>query len=77
MRMIFGVLSLLIVGVLVGVLTKTQHGVLVRTLPSAGTPASSPSQRTTPQEQVQQLQNQISKSVEGALLKARPEAENK
>lgn len=77
MRMIFGVLSLLIVVALVGALTKRQYGALASTAPSTGTPASGFSPRTTPQEQVQQLQNQISKSVEDALLQARPEAENK
>jgi hypothetical protein len=77
MRMIFGVLSLLIVVAVVGVLAKRPYGALVSTAPSVGTPAYVSSPQTTPQKQVQQLQNQISKSVEDALLQTRPEAENK
>lgn len=67
MRMIFGVLSLLFVVAVIGVLARKQLG--------AVSGVSSPG--TTPQQQSQQLQNQVKKSVEDAMQQARPEPDDK
>ena len=67
MRMVFGVLSLLFVVAVIGVLAKKQLGTVLG--------ASSPG--TTPQQQSQQLQNQVKKSVEDAMRQTRPEPEDK
>jgi hypothetical protein len=75
--MIFGVLSLLVVVGAVGALAKIQYGALAGTAHTMKTPIVVAPPLTQPQEQVQQLQNQISKSVVDALLQAQPEAENK
>ena len=69
MRIIFGVLSLLVVVAIVGILAKKQLGAVS---PAAG-PSTAPAGAVvaptgTPQQQVQQVQ----KAVEGALQQARP-----
>lgn len=68
MRAVFGVLSLLIVVAVIGLLSRKQLGALSG---AGGAPA------TSPQQQSQQLQNQVKKSVEDAMQQARPEPEDK
>lgn len=68
MRAVFGILGLLIVVAVVGLLAKRQLGPANGLL---GTPAASP------QQQSQQLQDQVKKSVEDAMQRARPEPEDK
>lgn len=67
MRMVFGVLSLLIVVAVIGVLARKQLG--------AVSGVSLPG--NTPQQQSQQLQNQVKKSVEDAMQQRRPEGDDK
>jgi hypothetical protein len=67
MRMVFGVLSLLFVVAVIGVLAKKQLGAVS----GISLPA------TTPQQQSQQLQNQLKKSVEDAMQQTRPEPDDK
>lgn len=76
MRAVFGVLSLLIVLLTVGILAKKQFGALpVMVAPSAAAnagvtlPATSPG--VTPQVQSQQIQQQIKQSVEAAMQQPR------
>jgi Tfp pilus assembly protein FimT len=68
MRAVFGLLGLLIVVAVIGLLTKRQ---LAAPAGLVGAPAS------TPQQQSQQLQNQVKKSVEDAMRQTRPEPEDK
>ena len=77
MRLVFGVLSLLIVVAVVGVLAKKQLGALsgAGTTPATAAGVSSPP--STPQQQSQQLQNQVKKSVDAAMQQTRPEADDK
>jgi hypothetical protein len=71
MRVIFGVLSLLVVVAIIGVLAKKQLSAIA---PSAGPAANAASGTTmaaptgTPQQQVQQFQQ----SVQGAMQQPRP-----
>jgi hypothetical protein len=65
--MVFGVLSLLFVVAVIGVLAKKQLGAVS----GISLPA------TTPQQQSQQLQNQVKKSVEDAMQQTRPEPDDK
>jgi hypothetical protein len=76
MRIIFGVLSLLLVVLAIGALSKKQLGALTSTgaVPAASAAGAEPV--TTPQQQSQQLQNQVRKSVEDAM-QARPLQEDK
>ncbi|MDI1244968.1 MAG: hypothetical protein PSV24_06160 [Rhodoferax sp.] len=70
MRIIFGVLSLLIVVAVLGTLAKKQlTGV------SAMDPASAPGGNA--QQQSQQIQQQVKQSLDAAMQQARPPAEDK
>ncbi|MEO7399846.1 MAG: hypothetical protein ABIV07_03620, partial [Polaromonas sp.] len=77
MRAVFGVLSLLIVLLTVGILAKKQFGALTvvpTQNPSAANagvtlPATSPG--ATPEAQSQQIQQQIKQSVEAAMQQPR------
>lgn len=77
MRMVFGVLSLLIVVAVIGILAKKQFGSLTGSLPATGSPAVVSSPVATAQQQSLQLQNQVRKSVADAMQQARPEADEK
>ncbi|WP_048441963.1 periplasmic heavy metal sensor [Caenimonas sp. SL110] len=71
MRVVFGVLSLLVVVAIVGILAKKQLGAMSG--PPAGSAASAPAGTVvaptgTPQQQVQQVQKQ----VQDAMQQARP-----
>lgn len=66
MRMIFSVLSLLVVLAIVGVVAKKQLSAGVA--PSAAVPGGAPALTGTPQQQV----DQYKKAVEGALQQSRP-----
>lgn len=85
MRAIFGVLSLLIVLVVVGVLAKKQLGALSAAPVHIQMPTSADSEVTlpaaspgaTPQAQGQQLQQQIKQSVESTMQQARPMPDDK
>ena len=64
MRVIFGVLSLLVVVAIVGVLAKKQLTAAPVVAPSAATePGAMPALSGTPQQQVQQYQ----KALQGAM----------
>lgn len=77
MRLVFGVLSLLIVVAVIGVLARKQLGALsaVGSAPAIPTGVSLPG--STPQQQSQQLQNQVKKSLDAAMEQTRPEADDK
>lgn len=77
MRMIFGVLSLLIVVAVVGVLARKQLGALSAVGRAPGTSVDVSLPASTPRQQSLQLQNQIKKSVEDAMGQARPEPDDK
>ncbi len=71
MRVIFGVLSLLVVVAIVGILAKKQLGAMSGSAPgaAASAPAGTVTAPTgTPQQQVQQVQKQ----VQDAMQQARP-----
>lgn len=70
MRVIFGVLSLLVVVAIVGILAKKQLGAVAPAAqPAAATaPGTPPVLSGTPQQQVQQYQQ----AVQGAMQQARP-----
>jgi Na+-transporting methylmalonyl-CoA/oxaloacetate decarboxylase gamma subunit len=70
MRVVFGVLSLLVVVAIVGILAKKQLGAVApAAAPAVATPAGTPPVPTgTPKQQIQQVQQ----AVEGALQQARP-----
>lgn len=75
MRVVFSILSLLIVVAVVGMLAKKQMAALPGTLPASANQAGAPA--VTPQQQSQMLQNQIKKSVEEAMQTPRaPEGDN-
>jgi hypothetical protein len=69
MRIVFGVLSLLVVVAIIGVLAKKQLGA-VAPAPAAATaaPGTVVTPTGTPQQQVQQVQQ----AVQGAMQQARP-----
>lgn len=74
MRMVFGVLSLLVVVAIVGLLAKKQLGAVSATAPAAAGAAAGVAAPTgTPKQQVQQFQ----KAVEGSMQQARPMPEEK
>ena len=77
LRIIFGVVSLLLLVFVVGLLTKKQLGAL--SVPGAlpGASAAGTAQVPTPQLQSQQLQNQVKKSLEDAMQQARPQEDVK
>ncbi|HSV45324.1 MAG TPA: hypothetical protein VLJ58_05985 [Ramlibacter sp.] len=73
MRMVFGVLSLLVVVAIIGVLAKKQLSAGVAPLPKVeGVPAAA-TPAATPKQQVQQFQQ----AVEGAMQAPRPMPEEK
>ncbi|MBG9386950.1 hypothetical protein [Caenimonas aquaedulcis] len=74
MRIVFGVLSLLVVVAIVGVLAKKQLGAVAPAAPpaAAAAPGSMPALSGTPQQQVQQFQQ----AVQGAVQQARPPADD-
>jgi hypothetical protein len=67
MRAVISILSLLIVVAVIGLLAKRQLGAPVGLV---GVPAA------TPQQQSQQLQNQVKKSVDDAMRQTRPVPED-
>jgi hypothetical protein len=73
MRMIFGVLSLLVVVAVIGILAKKQLGAAVAPAIPAGAPAGMAAPSGTPQQQVQQFRQ----AAEGALQQARPMPDDK
>jgi hypothetical protein len=75
--MIFGVLGLLLVVLMVGLLAKKQLGALSTLGPAQASSAGLPVLNGSPQQQSQQLQIQVKKSVEDALQQARPQSEEK
>lgn len=82
MRVIFGVLSLLLVVAIVGVLAKKQLG--TASTPIAAPKAAgvelvlpAPTPGATPQQQSQQLPQQVKENVEGLMQQARPMPEDK
>ena len=77
MRVVFGILSLLIVVAVVGVLARKQLGALSGAGAANETPAGVSLPMTTPQQQSQQLQNQVKKSVEDAMQQTRPQGDDK
>ncbi len=80
MRVIFGVLSLLVVLMVVGILVKkqlgaTQQAIPALVVPGAASTANKPA--STLPEQSQQIQQQYKQAVEGAMQQARPMLEEK
>lgn len=75
MRMIFGVLSLLIAVVVIGLLAKKQVAPLSGASPAPAAGVALPV--ATPQAASQQLQGQMKKSLDDALQSARPEGDDK
>lgn len=75
MRAGMGILGLLVVLVVVGLLAKNQFGGLSVTAPASLAGVSAPV--GTPQQQSQQLQDQVKKSVEDAMQQKRPEPGDK
>ncbi|MEO8023286.1 hypothetical protein [Polaromonas sp.] len=79
MRAVFGVLSLLIVVLIVGLLVKKQLSPApVKVAPAdAGVILPAPAAGATPQQQSQQLQQQVRQQLESTLQQARPMPEDK
>lgn len=79
MRALFGVLSLLIVVAIIGVLAKKQlTPAPVKVAPAdAGLALPAPAAGATPQQQSQQIQNQVRQSIENTMQQARPMPEDK
>lgn len=77
MRVVFGILSLLIVVTVIGVLAKKQLGALSGARTTPGIPVNVSLPVTTPQQQSQQLQNQVQKSVDDAMKQTRSEVDDK
>ncbi len=67
-----GILGLLLALLVVGLLAKKQLGAVSVTAP--GNPAGISVPAGTPQQQSQQIQDQIKKSVEDAMQQKRPES---
>jgi multidrug efflux pump subunit AcrB len=78
MRVMFGVLSLLIVVAIVGLLAKKQlgHATAPVVIPQVSGAPVAPT-GATPAQQSQQLQQQVKKDVESLLQQARPMPEDK
>ena len=69
MRIVFGVLSLLVVVAIIGVLAKKQLGAVAPVAaPATSVPGTVVVPSGTPQQQVQQVQQ----AVQGAVQQARP-----
>ncbi|MEI8169033.1 MAG: hypothetical protein WCG50_05125 [Rhodoferax sp.] len=62
---------------MVGLLAKKQLGALSTLGPAQAASAGVSVPTGSPQQQSQQLQNQVKKTVEDALQQARPESEEK
>jgi hypothetical protein len=77
MKMVFGVLSLLFAVAVIGVLAKKQLRVISGVDIPPATPVDVSSPIITPQQQSQQLQNQVKKSVEDAMQKPQTEVDDK
>lgn len=77
MRLVFGVLSLLIVVAVTGVLLKKQLGAISALGTSPARPPGVSLPLNTPQQQSQQLQNQVKKSLDDAMQQTRPEPDDK
>ncbi|MDI1239244.1 MAG: hypothetical protein PSV26_17310 [Polaromonas sp.] len=79
MRAVFGVLSLLIVVAIIGVLAKKQLSPApVKVAPAdAGLALPALESGATPQQQSQQIQNQVRQSIESAMQQTRPMPEDK
>ena len=77
MKIIFSVLSLLVVVLMVGLLARKQLGALSTLGPAPVASAGVSVPNGGPQQQSQQLQSQVKKSVEDALQQARPQLEEK
>ena len=82
MRAIFGVLSLLVVLMVVGILVKkqlasTQQGIPALAVPAPGNESVATKPSGTLPEQSQQIQQQVKQSVEGVMQQARPMPEEK
>ena len=75
MRAVFGVLSLLIVVLLVGVLAKKQLGAV--SAPARVSAATGFGPGLSPQQQSNQVQQQIKQTLEGTLQQARPMPDEK
>ena len=75
MRIVFGVLSLLVVVAVIGILAKKQLGAVapVAAHATAGAPAGMAAPTGTPQQQVQQFRQ----AAEGAMQQARPMPDDK
>ena len=75
MRTVFGVLSLLLVVLAIGLLVKKQL-TSVASIPgvaaSAAAPGTASSASGTPTQQSQQLQQHYKQAIEGAMQQARP-----
>ncbi len=70
MRMIFGVLSLLVVLGVVSVLSKKQVS-SINAIQVPGAPVITVDPNARPAQQSQQIQNQVKSAVEGALSQPR------
>ncbi|MDO8450735.1 MAG: hypothetical protein Q7T10_18235 [Rhodoferax sp.] len=77
MRGVLGVLSLLIVVAVIGLLAKKQVGALPGAGIASGTSVNGSVPVVNPQQQSQQLQKHVKRSVEDAMKQARPEVEDK
>jgi len=67
MRIVFGVLSLLVVAAIIGILSKKQLAA-VSTLPAVpGLPASAPAPSGNVSQQSQQIQQQYKQAIDGAM----------
>lgn len=81
MRILFGVLSLLIVVAVLGTLAKKQLGGVsaITTNASEANQMTAPASQagTNAQQQNQQIQQQVRQSLDAALQQARPPAEEK
>ena len=77
MRLVVGVLSLLIVVAVTGVLLKKQLDAISAVGTSSARPSGVSLPLNTPQQQSQQLQNQVKKSLDDAMQQTRPEPDDK
>lgn len=78
MRAVFGVLSVLIVVLIIGLLVKKQLSPApVKVAPETGFTLPTPAAGSTPQQQSQQVQQQVRQQLESTLQQARPMPEDK
>ncbi|MDH3460026.1 MAG: hypothetical protein OEM00_03420 [Burkholderiaceae bacterium] len=76
MRMVFGVLSLLVVLAIIGSLAKKQLQAVSVPVEPSGTAASAPPPSGTPAQQSQQLQRRVADDVSKALEQGASRLEN-